>query len=78
MKCPECRAPSHVIESKPKKEYRWRRRECCKASCGRKFTTTETEEDGIMVERIVEYGYMPRNNTAVVSSVGVPIDTKRH
>lgn len=39
MKCPVCRSESHVTDSRKRRNYTARRRECM--GCGRRFTTKE-------------------------------------
>lgn len=41
--CPECGEATIVFDSRPRKgASRWRRRMCCKETCGIRFTTIES------------------------------------
>ena len=46
MNCPECDSPSKVLDSRPKPNYKYRRRKCI--ICDHKFSTRVYEVDALI------------------------------
>lgn len=53
-KCQKCGGVTRVVDTRPNREYIWRRRQC--VACGHRFSSIEVTADMAKVRQATRYG----------------------